>query len=276
MVVKTFSNPAWMFMGIFVAICGLVVTVYYSLVIGLVTFLGGAMLTGLAWVLAPKFKAICIIAMSRHGKPHIFIDKGSRFDHGDGTYYYMFKKLKDETKAAKFDSIYSSNKGEVVLFNSPSKGEYYSMTIEEYQKIAKEVPINDKFGKPIMLNGKPVTRTEYETKAIIKPIPDNLKEWFVLKTQRNRAKYLLVSAWDKYYPLIVLAITGIVLMIVITSVINSMNPIVDSFKEAAASNARAAETNTLVADRLIQLVTKNYTTQIPGIDTGLPTRPPGT
>jgi uncharacterized membrane protein YjgN (DUF898 family) len=258
--VKAMETPVWIFMGLFLFFIGLGTLYYWSLLIGLMVMLGGAMLIILSWMLKPKYKANVIIAMKRKGSFHIHFDRGARFDYGDGTYYYRFQKLKDETTAINYESLYPSNRGVAVLFQSPAPKQYFPMSIEDFKKVMTKVPVLDAHGKAITDGrGNPILK-EIETElATMKPIPEDLRQQHIVKQARIRQKYTMLSAWEKYYPLIVVAVLGVVMIIVISGVFNSLNPLVEAFQSSANTMAKAADTQAATTQKLIDFMAGNTT-----------------
>ena len=97
-------------------------------------------------------------------------------------------------------------------------------------------------------------------------IPEDQKEWLVLKQTRQKQKYQTMSAWEKFYPLVVVAIMGVVLVIVISGVFNSLNPFIKELTEATRSMAAASETNAQVVRELARrfpINESNYTGELP-------------
>jgi len=207
----------WWVLGLFIFFVGLSVFWYWSFLVGLLCIIGGIMLIGIWFVARPKYPVDCIIFMNRQGSAaKIFRDKASRFKHSEGSYYYKFKKLKDETKPAQYKNIYPSSKGgDIAFFMSPAAGQYLSMTIEE---------VKDKLGGMF---------------AELKLVPDDLHEWLVLKTERNKQKFKFMSAFEKYYPIIIVIILAVVLVIVISGIFQTLTPFIEALTNAANTNSAA-------------------------------------
>ena len=207
----------WWVLGTFIFLVGISVFYYWSFLIGLLCMIGGVMLTGIWIVARPKYPVQCIIFMNRRGAAaKVLMDKGSRFKHDAGSYYYKFKKLKDETKPAKYENIYPSAKGgDIAFFMSPAAGQYLSMTVEDAKS-----KLGDMF-------------------AELKLVPDDLHEWLILKTERQKQKFKMMSAFEKYYPIIIVVILAVVLVIVISGIFQTLAPFTEALTSAANSNAAA-------------------------------------
>lgn len=238
--------PFWI-VGVFILFSGLVL-LQFNLLVGILTIAGGAVTILLYITVAPKYPVTALIFLKRHGNMRIAWDKATRLqtDKNKVTFKYKFKKLKEETKAAAFNNLYPSKKGEIAVFYSPAPGEYYQAIFKEdvTKKTKRMEYVNDE--------GKTCTKEMIVEESSIKPIPDNLLEWMVLKQARQKQKYMQTSAWEKYYPLIVVAVLAVVIVIMVSSLFNSMEPVMDGFKDTAASFREAANSMSAAANRMAE------------------------
>lgn len=236
--------PFWI-LGLIVFLAGIGI-LEYSILIGPITMVGGVAIMLIYFTFRTKYPVRALIWQKRHGNLRMVWDMATRIpvDKQKNTYKYKFKKLKEETKAARFENLYPSGKGEVAMFFSPAPGEYYQAVFEEKTKKKKV--------KYIGPDGK---EQEQEIDvAVIEPIPDDLMEWFFNKEERARQRHDKQSAWERYYPLVVAATMIVLLGIVIAVVFNGMKPIAESWEKAgksfeSAATKIAAAVNELEAER---------------------------
>lgn len=236
--------PFWI-LGIFGMIIGVVV-MSWNILIGFIVVVGGVVVIILYILAAPKYPVKALIFVKRRGNMRIMMDKASRVKtspHSD-TYKYKFKALKQETKAALYENLYPSAKGEIAVFFSPAPGEFVQAFVNEKKK-NKSVTYKDKDGE---------WKTESVEVSEIEPVPDNLLEWMILKQARMKQKYERTSLWEKFYPLIVVAILAVSMVIIIHATFQSLEPFVDALENGAhtmadASAKLADATEKLIAER---------------------------
>lgn len=231
--------PFWI-IGVFVALTGLVVSTEFHLLIGILLTGFGLALIFFHKMISPKYPVKVVIFMRRHGSMRIISDMATRLKHDDGTYYYKLKKIKDEFPAATYDNLYPSGSHEVMMMYSPAPGEYHPAKVKDQDLEILQI---DKDGneKKIKVNN-------------IEPIPDDLQQWHVLTQRRMRQRYMQVSAWEKYYPLVVVIIMAFAIMFIIYGLFNAMDPVVKEFKRASDSFKSAATTNAEIIEKLTELL----------------------
>lgn len=252
--------------GIIVMLAGISLAQYNILIGSSIAILGVVVNIIYIWA-RPKYPVKAMIFMKRHGNYRIVFDKASRIetDRDSGTFKYRFQKQKTETKAAKFENLYPSGQGETALFYSPAPGEYYQACVKE---LLEERDIEyEKDGKMIK---------ETIKEAAIKPIPDELLEWMVLKNERAKQRYEKSSMWEKYYPFIVAAVMLVLMAVVISVVFTGVKPTAESWERAGSSFDNGASKIADAIEKLIayekgeQIVDKN----VPSQSTDLPPPPP--
>lgn len=234
--------PFWI-LGVFVIMASLPIG-QWNIIAGIVSLVGGAIIIMLYVTVAPKYPVKAQIFVKRHGNMRILWDQASRLetDKGTGTFKYKFKKLKDETKAALYDNLYPSGRGEIAMFYSPAPGEYYQCNIKEKLN-KKEIQYKDREGKE-----KTVTIEEAEIQAI----PDRLLDWMILKQQRMKQKYMQVSAWDRYYPIVVVIVIMVIGIVLFSSMLNSMKPLIELADSAAKTNKEATQIMAAALEKLAE------------------------
>lgn len=231
--------PFWI-IGIFIIATG-AVAIQWNLLIGLIVVVAGAVTIILYVVVAPKYPVKALVFVKRRGNMRLMSDKASRVetDKNSGTYKYKFKALKGETKAAFYENLYPTRKGEMALFYSPAPGEFYQAIFNDEAKT-----------KTIEYMDGEIKKTKEIQEASIEPVPDELLEWMILKQQRMKQKYMNQSIWDKFYPIIVVAVLAICMVIIINSTFQSMEPVVDGFRTAANKLSTTTEKLAEVAEKL--------------------------
>lgn len=236
--------PFWI-IGVFVLVTG-VVAFQWNLLLGLIIVMGGVVVILLYVVFAPKYPVSVLVFVKRRGNLRLIKDRASRqeMEKGSGTYKYKFKGLKEETRAAFYENLYPSGRGgEIALFFSPAPGEYYQAAFTEDMK--KKTIKYEKDGKK---------KTEEVEEAMIKPVPDNLLEFMILKQQRMKQKYMKQSMWDKFYPIIVIAVLAICVAVILNSTFSGLAPVVESFEKASSKLSKSAEVQAETTDRLINIM----------------------
>lgn len=228
--------PFWI-LGVFVAVAG-ATALTWNLIVGILIVAGGVVIIMVYMMFAPKYPVRAQVFVKRRGNMRVVWDKACRIEtaKGSGTYKYKLKALKGETKAALYENLYPSGKGEIAIFYSPAPGEFLQAYINEEKKKLKYK--NDK-GEEIE-----------EEVSEINPVPDNLLEWMVLKQARMKQKYEHKSMWDQFYPLIVIMVLAVSMVVIIHSVFQSLEPVVDGFKEASNKLGAATEKLAEVAEKL--------------------------
>lgn len=232
--------------GVIVMLSGIALT-QYNILIGVMIAILGIAINLMYIMIRPKYPVRAMIFMKRQGNYRIVWDKAARLetDKKTGTYKYRFQKIKDETKAARFENLYPSGGGEIAIFYSPAPGEYYQANMRE--------GVVDKDRKIEWLNpetNKIETKTITVQEAEIKPIPDELVEWFVLMAQRAKQRYEKISTWEKYYPFVVAAVMIVLLGITIAVTFSGMKPVAESWEKAGASFDGAAAKIAAAVERL--------------------------
>lgn len=248
-------------LGIIAILAGISLT-QYNILIGSAVIVMGVVVNILYIMLRPKFPVKAMIFLKRMGANRIMFDNACRveIDKKSGTYKYQFQKSKDETKAAKYENLYPAGAGEIALFYSPAPGEYYQAKFSDDIIKKKQMIYFTKDGV------EQAQEIEIE-EAAIKPMPDELLEWHVLKAERAKQRYEKRSMWDKYYPFIVAAVMMVLMSIVISVTFTGMKPIADSWTEAGQSFKEASGQIAAAVDRLAamesgeQVVDKNVPQQ---------------
>lgn len=252
----------WWLLGFVIIISGIAVLQFFVLV-GVMLIVGGAVTAMVFYSLRPKYPVRALIFMKRHGTVRLIWDQAARreTEKGSGTFYYRFKKLKSSAKAATYENLYPSGRGEIALFFSPAPGEFYQAIFKDKQR--RILQVKDDEGK--------ITTYE-DVGPIVEPIPDDLLEWTILKQQRMKQRFMTTNMWDKYYPFIVAAIMMVMITIVVAALFNSMKPVTESWERSAQANERAAAR---IAEAIEKLVDSETGTQTTGGGGGpLPPPPP--
>lgn len=252
--------PFWI-IGVFVVAAGLI-GFQWNILIGVFVVMGGVVIVMLYIVFAPKYPVQVMIFVKRRGNLRLIKDRASRIEteKGSGTYKYKFKNLKDETKAALYENLYPSGRsGEIALFYSPAPGEFYQATFNEKMKTIK-----------VKKGGK--EKEEVIQVPEIVPIPDKLLDWMILKQQRMKQRYLKISAWDRFYPIIVVVVLSLAIAVIINSTFSGLKPVTDAFQATSHELSEAAKIQAETTDRLISIMGEL------GVDTGdqtlVPVPPP--
>ena len=241
--------PFWI-AGIFLILAGLVVSLEVHLLYGGLIIFGGVAAIIIYRIYAPKYPVNVEIFLRRHGSLRRAYDKATRLKYPDGTFYYKLKKIKDEFPAAEFKNLYPSGAGEVLMVFSPAPGEYHPAVFREKgHKIIVSKWIEDPDDPK-----KRIEKKEQVEVAEINPIPDNLQQWLVLKQQRNKQRYDPMGSWDKYMPLILIIIVAFAVIFIVYGLFNSMDPVVKSFQHSSSTFRAAAESNTEIIEKLVQLL----------------------
>lgn len=232
--------PFWI-LGIFVAVAGAAVMTIgdvFSIFFGILIVAGGVVMVILYMILAPKYPVKAMIFVKRRGNMRIIMDRAQRIEteHGSGTYKYRFKAVKGETKAALYENLYPSGKGEIAVFFSPAPGEFLQAFINEEKT---KITYTDADGKKKTMDA-----------AGIQPVPDNLLEWMILKQARMKQRYDKKSMWEQFYPLFVIMILAVSMVVIIHSVFQGLEPVVDGFRETSNRLAAASETLAEVSAQL--------------------------
>lgn len=222
--------PFWI-IGIFVALSGGAIIYSFSVLIGFLIVAGGIVIIILHHLYSPKYPVTAWIFLKRHNSLRIFQDKATRLKHDDGTFYYKFKKLKDDCPAAEFKNLYPSGKGEILLAYSPAPGEYHPAVFRD-RSIKSIVNYTDKDGN---------TKQKEIILPAIMPIPDDLHQWLVLKQERAKQKYMRQSAWDRYYPVFVAVVLMFAIVFVVYGLFQGMGPVLDEFRSTSGSFRSAAD-----------------------------------
>lgn len=242
----------WWIIGLFVMLAGMSVGWSFSLLIGIIMSVFGIVIMVIYYVMRPKYPVNALVFLKRHGSMRVVADKATRVAHGDGTWYYKLKKMRSTAPAAEYENLYPSGKGEVLILFSPAPGEFYPALFKEKQ-ITAQIPSRDADGNFIRDASGNIVMEEKLIPAI-QPVPDNLQQWMVLTAERSRQRYLKKSAWDQYFPIITLAILGIILVIIIQALFQGMAPVVQGFQAAAASNAAVLEKQGEIIEVLTELL----------------------
>lgn len=248
-------HPVLILIGIILIATGGIVLWSISVLIGLLLFVFGICVLVFYFLTRPKYPVQTWIFLKRQGSMRVVFDKAARFKHADGTFFYKLKKMKDTAPAAQFENLYPSGRGEIMLMFSPAPGEYYPATFREKMKsIEVYVPVLNEKGEPILEDGIVKMQKVIKEVPAIQPIDDDLQQWLVLNQERARQKYMRQSAWDRYYPIFVVAVLAICLVIIIYGLFQGMNPVVDGFKQAANSLSAASQKNAEIIELLTQLL----------------------
>ena len=228
--------PFWV-LGIFVAIAGATVISYHML-FGILIVAGGVVIIMFYIMLAPKYPVQALVFMRRRGNMRLVRDKAARVETAprSGTFKYKLKACRGETKAALYENLYPSGKGEIAVFYSPAPGEFLQAVLNED---SESVTFKDKTGRSVT-----------QDVSTIQPVPDNLMEWMILKQARMKQKYERRSIWEQFYPLIVIMVLAVSMVVIIHSVFQSLEPTVEGFKEAASGFNDAATKLADVAEKL--------------------------
>jgi uncharacterized protein YoxC len=179
-------------------------------------------------------------------------DKAARMKYDDGTYYYKLKKQRDIAKAAEYENLYPSGRGEILMLYSPAPGEYYSMTVEEAHKTIK---VMKRVMKRFKNEAGEIFEKEVEEEVdqdvpAIKPIPDDLLQWMVLKQKRAKQRYMQVSSWEKFYPIIVIAVLALSIVIIFNSLYTGLEPFIETLKNSANTNRQATDVMAKAMERM--------------------------
>lgn len=238
--------PFWI-IGLLAFLAG-VALMEITILIGIMIMIAGVAIMFIYLTMRPKFPVKALIFQKRHGNVRMVWDMATRIkiDPKEDTYKYVFKKLKDETKAARYENLYPSGRGEIAMFFSPAPGEYYQATFRENIITRQKELVFEDPNDP----NKVITKTVKFQEAEIQPIPDDLLEWGILKAQRAKQRYDKASAWDKYYPFVVAAVMMMLLGVVIAMLFNSMGPVADSWEKASGNFKDAADKMAAAAERL--------------------------
>ena len=146
-----------------------------------------------------------MIFEQRAGTMHPFRDRAKRINNpGADKFEYVLRSKKIRTKPIDWSYVYVGNRGQNYLhLYSPQPSEFYPMMI------------SDKAWKTVTTQNPDGTETTKNVLTQINPTHENAKFWYGVQIRQNVERYYKKFGAEKYIPIAMVAVTGVVLALVL-------------------------------------------------------------